>query len=118
MNNIYLYCAYADDTTLFVNSEEFVIEVVNAFDNFSLLSGLKLIKPKCEIADIGALKTASLSHCGINSTKTIIKTLGILSSYYKKPENEGHLIKHMEHVRNGVLSFRILFKRCNREGER
>ena len=44
-NNVFLYCAYVDDTTFFVRDEEFVIEVVSAFDKFSLLSGLKPIKP-------------------------------------------------------------------------
>ena len=44
-SNVFLYCAYVDDTTFFVRDEEFVIEVVSAFDKFSLLSGLKPIKP-------------------------------------------------------------------------
>ena len=38
---------------------------MNAFDNFSLLSGLKPKKAKCEIAGIGALKGVSPADCGM-----------------------------------------------------
>ena len=47
-NNIFLYSPYADDTTLFVSDEDSVIEVIDAFDKFSLLSGLKRNKARCE----------------------------------------------------------------------
>ena len=40
----------------FVSDEDSVIEVTNAFDKFSLLSGLKPNKAKSEIAGIGTLK--------------------------------------------------------------
>ena len=39
---------------------------MNAFDKFSMLSGLKLHKAKCEIAGIGILKEVSLAHCGMD----------------------------------------------------
>ena len=39
-NNIFLYSAYADDTTFFVSDEDSVTEVMKAFDMFSLLFGL------------------------------------------------------------------------------
>ena len=55
-NNIFLYSAYADDTTFFVSDEDSAKEVMNAFDKFSLISGLKPNKTKCEIAGIGVLK--------------------------------------------------------------
>ena len=41
-DNIFLYSAYADDTTFFLSDEDSVIEVMNAFDKFSLIYGLKL----------------------------------------------------------------------------
>ena len=65
-NNIFPYSACADDTTFSVNDEDSVIEIMNAFDKFSLLSRLKLSKAKCEIAGIGILKEVSLAHCGMN----------------------------------------------------
>ena len=39
-NNIFLYSAYADDTTFFVSDEGSVTEVMKVFDKFSLLFGL------------------------------------------------------------------------------
>ena len=43
-DNISEYFAYADDTTFFLSNEDSVIEVMNAFDKFSLIYGLKLNK--------------------------------------------------------------------------
>ena len=37
----FLYTAYANDTTFFVKSETFVIEILKIFDNFSKISDLK-----------------------------------------------------------------------------
>ena len=65
-DNIFLYSAYADNTTFFVCDEVSVIEVMNAFDKFSLVSGLKPNEAKCEIAGIGVLKGVSLALCGMN----------------------------------------------------
>ena len=42
----FLYTAYANDTTFFVKSETFVIEIVKIFDNFSKISDLKPNKSK------------------------------------------------------------------------
>ena len=48
----------------FVGDKDSVIEVMNAFDKFSLISALKPNKAKCEIAGIGALKGITLALCG------------------------------------------------------
>ena len=64
--NIFLYSAYADDTTFFLSDEDSVIEVINAFHKFSLVSGLKPNEAKCEIAGIGVLKGVSLALCGMD----------------------------------------------------
>ena len=60
-----MYSAYADDT-FFVSGENSVIKVMNAFDRFFILSGLKPTKEKCEIIGIGALKGVSLAVCLID----------------------------------------------------
>ena len=60
-DNIFLYSAYADDTTFFLSDEDSVIEVINAFHKFSLVSGLKPNKANCETARIGVLKGVSLA---------------------------------------------------------
>ena len=65
--NIFLYSAYADDTTFFLSDEDSVIEVINAFHKFSLVSGLKPNEAKCEIAGIGVLKGVSLALCDMDS---------------------------------------------------
>ena len=57
---------------------------MNAFDKFSLISGLNPNEAKCEIDDIGVLKRVSLALCDmdcIDLTKKTIKILGIRFSY-------------------------------------
>ena len=39
---------------------------MNAFDEFSLVSGLKPNEAKCKIDGIGILKKVSLALCGMN----------------------------------------------------
>ena len=39
---------------------------MNAFDKFSLVSGLNPNEAKCEIADIRVLKGVSLAFCGVD----------------------------------------------------
>ena len=97
-DNIFLYSAYADDTTFFLSDEDSVIEVINAFHTFSLVSGLKPNEAKCETAGIGVLKGVSLPLCGmdcIDLTKKTIKVLGIHSCYNKKLETEENFIRHV-----------------------
>ena len=65
-DNIFLYSAYADDTTFFLSDRDSVIEVINAFHKFSLVSGLKSNEAKYEIAGISALKGVSLALCGMD----------------------------------------------------
>ena len=74
---------------------------MNAFDKFSLVSGLNPNEAKCEIADIGVLKGVSLALCGmdcIDLTKKTIKILGIHFSYNKKLETEENFIRHVRKI--------------------
>ena len=66
--DIFLYCAHANNATFFVSDKDSVIKVMNPFDKFSLLFCLKPNKAKFEIAGIGVLKGVSLAFCGINCT--------------------------------------------------
>ena len=59
-DHTFLYTAYADDTTFFLKDKKSVKKVMNVFDTFSIYSGLKLNKSKCEIAGISILKDADL----------------------------------------------------------
>ena len=63
---IFLYSAYVHDATIFLSDEDSVIEVMNGFDKFSLVSGINTNKAKCEIAGIGVLKGESLALCGMD----------------------------------------------------
>ena len=51
-NNDFLYPAYADDTTFFLQNEKSATEVLNNFDIMSQFSGLKVNKSKCKVAGI------------------------------------------------------------------
>ena len=57
----YLYSAYADDTTFFLKDKRSVKEPINTFARFSKYSGLKPNHEKCEIADIGVLKSVKVA---------------------------------------------------------
>ena len=97
-DNIFLYSAYADDTTFFLSDEDSVIEVINAYYKFSLISGLKPNEAKCELAGINVLKGVLLALCDmdcIDLTKKTIKVLGIYFSYNKKPETKENFIRHV-----------------------
>ena len=80
----FLNTAYADDTTSFLKNKNLVFEILNIFHKFSLVSGLKSNKIKCEIAGIGTLKGINVAPCGIkclNLMKKTVKILGVHFSY-------------------------------------
>ena len=108
-DNIFLYSAYADDT-FFLSDEDSVIEVINAFRKFSLISGLKPNEAKCEIAGIGVLKRVSLALCGMDCfdlTKKTIKILGIHFSYNKKLETEENFIRYVWKIEKVLKLWRM-----------
>ena len=61
---IFLYIAYADDSTFFLRDILSVKEPINQFYHFY---GLKANIGKCEIAGIGFLKGVTEAVCGLNS---------------------------------------------------
>ena len=101
-DHTFLYTAYADDTTFFLKDKESVKKVMNVFDTFSIFSGLKPNKSKCEIAGIGVLKGVSMELCGmeyIDLTKNSIKILGIHFSYNKKIKMKRTLLSLLKKLR-------------------
>ena len=87
-----------------------MIEVINVFHKFSLVSGLKPNEGKCEIAGIGVLKEVSLALCGmdcIDLTKKTIKVLGIHFSYNKKLETEENFIRHVWKIEKVLKLWRL-----------
>ena len=97
-NHNFLYTAYADDATFFIRNINSAKEIIKPFDYFSLFSGLKINKTKCEIAGIGVLKGVKLGLCGmkcVNLNNGVIKILGICYSYDEKLENEKNFLNHI-----------------------
>ena len=89
-------------TTFFLKDKESVKKLMEVFGTFSIYSGLKPNKSKCEIADIGVLKGVSMELCGmecVDLTKTLVKILGIHFSYdNENEENFIMLINKIEDV--------------------
>ena len=54
--HVFLYIAYADDSTFFLRYISSVTDLVNIFNQFYHYSGLKVNVAKCEIAGIGPWK--------------------------------------------------------------
>ena len=82
---------------------------MNVFDTFSVYSGLKSSKSKCEIAGIDDLKEVSVELCGmgcIDLTKNSVKILGIHFSYNRKIENEENFIKFVKKIENVLKVWR------------
>ena len=83
-DHLFLYTAYADDTTFFLENKESIDELVKTFTLFSSFSGLKPNISKCEICGLDPLKGLETAVCGMQSvdlTRDAIKILGIYFSY-------------------------------------
>ena len=106
----FLYTAYADDTTFFLTDEKSVKEVMKTFDCFSLFSGLKINRSKCEIAGIGTKKGVKMALCGMKSVNLkydFIKILGVCYSYNKEVENEKNFMNHIKQIQNILKTWRM-----------
>ena len=64
-DHCYLYSAYADGSTFFLNDTISIKNMVDAFHLFSKFSGLKPNLSKCEITGIGVLKEVQVAVCGM-----------------------------------------------------
>ena len=72
------------------------------FETFSVYSGFKPDKSKCQMAIIGVLKSVSMELCGMESidlTKISMKILGIPFFYNKKIENEKTLLSLLKKLK-------------------
>ena len=91
LNYRFLYSAYADDSTFFLQNIDSVIELARTFKEFSSFSDLSLNMSKCEIAGIGSLKGVEIAVCGmknIDLTKDAVQIIGMSFSYNKAIQNE------------------------------
>ena len=100
---MFLYYAYADDTTFFVGDLDSASEILKVFDTFSIYSGLKPNMKKCEIAGLGSLKGEKVALCEVNSidlAQKTIKILGLHFSYNKKLRDEKKFVSHIKSKEN------------------
>ena len=65
LGNTFLYTAYADGRTFFLNNFGQIKELLNTVSLFSSFTGLKANLPKYEVAGIGLLKQVKETVCGI-----------------------------------------------------
>ena len=95
-DHCYLYSAYADDTTFFLQDTISIKHMVDVFYLFSYFSGLKPNLKKSEIAGIGALKGVQVAVCGlrcIDLNNDTLKILGTHFSYNEKLKEEKNFYK-------------------------
>ena len=95
---VFLYTAYADDSTLFLRD---IHQLKNSFNQFYHFSGLKANIGKCEIAGIGSLKGVTEAVCGLRSadlSNDTIKILGIHFSYNKKVQMQNNFITTIKKI--------------------
>ena len=95
LNETFLYSAYADDATFFLNGIESVECLVDTFKFVYKFSDLKPNYDKCEIAGIGTKKGAIWALWGmkpVDLTKGCVKILGIYFSYNKEIMNDKNFV--------------------------
>ena len=81
-NQNYLYTAYADDTTLILNDQKSIRELMKTLKLFSKFPGLKPNILKYEVAGIGSLKGVKMTVCVIKCIDLTTKTIKILGVHF------------------------------------
>lgn len=93
----------SDDTTFFLKTTEFGINLLQIFKYFSHFPGLKPNKSKIEIAGIGVLKGVKVALCCmrcVNLHEDTNKTLVTHYSYNKQLEKDDNLKKYIAKIEN------------------
>ena len=79
---VFLYTAYADDSTFFLKNLASLKKLLNIFSYYSTFSGLKPNFFKCKIAGIGSLKGVEVAVCSIKCVKLEVNTIKILGIHF------------------------------------
>ena len=82
MTTLFLFTAYADDSTFFLKDIASIRILANTFKVFSCFSGLKPNINKCEIADLGILKGTQEKVCGLQNIDLTNDTIKILGTHF------------------------------------
>jgi hypothetical protein len=101
LNETFLYSAYADDATFFLQDLESVKSLINALKEFYKFSELNPNYEKCEIAGIGASKGTLGTFWGmmtVDLTTHCVKILGIHFSYNKTLMMETNFVVTVEKI--------------------
>ena len=94
----------------FLSNENFVTKVIQIFEYFSIFSGLKPNKSKCEMAGIGVLRGVQMALCGmecVNLKNNTIKILGIHFSYYRSLENDENYRRYITKIEKLLKLWRM-----------
>ena len=105
---MFLYSAYADDTTFFVGDLDSASEIFKVFDTFSIYSGLKPKMKKMRNSRYWEFERVAL--CEVNSidlAQETIKILGIHFSYNKKLREEKNFVSHIKSIENLLKIWKI-----------
>ena len=97
-------------TTFFLKDKISVLETLNIFHKFSVVSGLSPNTAKYEIAGVGTLKGVNVALCGmkcLNLTKETVKILGVHFSYNKKLEHEMNFQSHIVKIESVLRVWRM-----------
>ena len=103
INYVFLYTAYADDSTFFLKDLASVKNLLDIFSYYSKYSGLKPNFSKCEIAGVGSLKGVEEAVCGIKCVNLKVNTIKILEihfSYNNKLNMEKKLLTVISNILN------------------
>ena len=90
-DHIFLFTAYADESTFFLKDISSVKMLVETFKEFSCFSGLKWNIAKSENSCLDPLKGVLEAVCGLKTvdlTNNTIKILGIHFSYHNETKTE------------------------------
>ena len=101
----YLFTAYTDDTTFFLEDISFIKVLLKDLQCFSSFSGLCPNFTKCEIAGIGLLKSVNVALCGmkrLDLTKECIKILGAHISYNRKLQHDKDFYDTLKNISNVI----------------
>lgn len=101
LGHTFLYTAYADDSTFFIENLDSARHILETFKHFSRFSGLCPNYSKCELSGIGSKKGVHVALCGmkcIDLTKETIKVLGIHFSYNKFLETEKNFFSTIKSI--------------------
>ena len=99
-NHTFLYTAFADDSTFFLNDLLSVKNLIDTFTVFSLFSGLKANFSKCEIAGLGSLKGVLEAVCGLKSVSLTIYTIKISGVYFSYNDTLKVQINYLDAVKS------------------